>query len=400
MENAQILKEKESASPGLIALIVISQFACTSLWFAGNAVVLELQSFLRLGPEAVGQVTSSVQFGFITGTLVFAMLGIADRYSPSKVFLVSALLGAAANVGVVLLTGGLIPLLTLRFLTGFFLAGIYPVGMKIAADHHKRGLGLALGFLVGALVLGTAFPHFVRGFLQDVPWRNVFYTTTALALGGGLLVGLLVPDGPYRRSVAKPDLTAFFRVFAKKDFRAAAFGYFGHMWELYSYWAFVPVAAGAYLAAHPEEQWNLPLFTFSVIAIGGVTCALGGVLSSRFGSERVAFVALLLSGLCCLLSPLFYLLPPVLFGSLFIFWGMTISPDSPQFSTLVATTAPEASKGTALTIVNSVGFAITIPSILLLGEAFTWLTPQYAFLILVPGPVFGLLGMSRLLRKR
>ncbi|MGB3180522.1 MAG: MFS transporter [Cyclobacteriaceae bacterium] len=392
--------ERESASPLLVALIVTAQFACTSLWFAGNAVVPELQAYLKLGPEAVSQVTSSVQFGFISGTLVFAMLGIADRFSPSRVFLVSAILGAAANVGVVFLSGGLIPLLTLRFLTGFFLAGIYPVGMKIASDHHRRGLGLALGFLVGALVLGTAFPHFVRGFLQDVPWRNVFYTTTALALAGGLIVGLLVPDGPFRKPVAKPDFSAFFRVFGKADFRAAAFGYFGHMWELYSFWAFIPLALGAYMASHPELMWNVPLFTFSIIAIGGVTCALGGVLSSRFGSEKVAFVALSLSGLCCLLSPLFYSLPPLLFGSLFVLWGMSVSPDSPQFSTLVATTAPEASKGTALTIVNSVGFAITIPSILLLGETFKALPTEYAFLVLVPGPVFGLIGMSRLLKKR
>ncbi|MFA0962748.1 nitrate/nitrite transporter [Roseivirga sp. BDSF3-8] len=393
------MKERESASPLLVALIVLAQFACTSLWFAGNAVVPELQAYLKLGPEAVGQVTSSVQFGFITGTLVFAMLGIADRFSPSRVFLISAILGAAANLGVVFLSGGLIPLLLLRFLTGFFLAGIYPVGMKIASDHHKRGLGLALGFLVGALVMGTAFPHFVRGFLQDVPWRTVFYTTTAMALAGGLVVGLLVPDGPFRKPVARPDFTAFFRVFAKKDFRAAAFGYFGHMWELYAFWAFVPVAVAAYEAMHPGQEWNIPLFTFAVIAIGGVTCALGGILSSRFGSGRVAFMALSLSGLCCLLSPLFYLLPPPFFGSLLIIWGMTVSPDSPQFSTLVATTAPEASKGTALTIVNSIGFAITIPSILLLGKAFKVLPVEYAFLVLVPGPLFGLIGTARLLKK-
>ncbi|WP_415223600.1 MFS transporter, partial [Psychroserpens sp.] len=187
-----------SSKKGILLIIVISQFCCTSLWFASNAVMSNLVKVFDLNNEAIGYLTSSVQFGFIVGTLIFAILTIADRFSPSKVFFISAVLGALSNSAIIWDENTLTSLLVFRFLTGFFLAGIYPVGMKIASDYYKKGLGKSLSFLVGALVLGTAFPHILKCFIDVSFWKPIIITTSTTALLGGFLILLLVPDGPNR----------------------------------------------------------------------------------------------------------------------------------------------------------------------------------------------------------
>ncbi len=380
---------------GILTIIVLAQFCCTSLWFAGNAVMTDLLQHYGLPNNSVGYLTSAVQFGFICGTLVFALLTIADRYAPSKVFFGSALLGALFNLGVIADGHELSSLLLLRFATGFFLAGIYPVGMKIAADYFQKGLGKSLGFLVGALVLGTAFPHLLRGLLADLPWRAVLIGTTSLAVIGGLLMYWLVPDGPYRRAGQGLDLSAVWRVFQNRRFRAAAFGYFGHMWELYAFWAFVPVILAAYLGEH-SGNYDISIWSFAIIGIGGLACVLGGYLSQSWGTRQTAFLALSLSGLCCLLSPWVYLYTsPILFLGFYLFWGMVVIADSPLFSTLVAQNAVPEIKGTALTIVNCIGFAITIFSIQLLDYCRLLLPMPYLYLGLVIGPALGLWALSR-----
>jgi len=383
-------------SSRILSAIVFAQFCCTSLWFAGNAVLADLVANFGLPVTSLEHLTSAVQFGFITGTLTFAIFTITDRFSPSRVFLVCALLGALANGLVVWPGNTLASLLFLRFLTGFFLAGIYPVGMKIAADYFDKGLGKSLGYLVGALVLGTAFPHLLKGLGEQLPWRNVLLVTSGLAVFGGLLIGLSVPDGPHRRAGQGVRAGAFLTVFRKARFRAAAFGYFGHMWELYAFWAFVPVMLLAYGASHPEVALNVPLLSFAIIGVGGVACVIGGYLSQRYGPRRVAFTALSLSGACCLLVPLVLLYAPVgLLLVFLLFWGMVVVMDSPLFSTLVAQNALAEVKGTALTIVNCIGFAITIVSIQLLGGLQQGGAGTWMYLLLGIGPCLGLIALGR-----
>lgn len=370
------------------------------MWFASNAVIAEIALNFGLGEGALGHLTSAVQFGFISGTLVFAVLSIADRFSPSKVFLASALLGAAMNLGTVLDTNTFSSLLAFRFGTGFFLAGIYPVGMKIAADYFQKGLGKSLGYLVGALVLGTAFPHLLKGFEFHLPWKAVLLVTSGLASLGGLLVLFLVPDGPYRSTGSKLAPSTFFKVFKVPAFRAAAFGYFGHMWELYAFWAFVPIMLDSYATLHTNVVFNTSLLAFFVIAIGSIACVLGGYLSLRKGTKKVATSALLISGLCCLVSPLFISLGITWLFILFLLvWAMTVIADSPLFSTLVAQHALPEVKGTALTIVNCIGFAITIVSIQLLNGLQAHLAPQLLYLPLAIGPAIGLLVLFNKSRK-
>jgi len=380
----------------VLPLIVFAQFAGTSLWFAGNAVLPELQQALHLGERAVGHITSAVQLGFIAGTLVFAVLSIADRFSPSKVFLWCALLGAFFNLSGWLMGAGFGGWLAGRFLTGFFLAGVYPVGMKISADWYDRGLGKALGWLVGALVLGTAFPHLLRGWSATWPWTSILLGTSTLAATGGVLLYLFVGDGPHRRPSPPFRWDAVGRVFRYPEFRAAAFGYFGHMWELYAFWAFVPVALSAYDAL-PGSQMGAGLWSFAVIGAGSLGCIFGGYGALRFGSGRVAFGMLACSGLCCLLAPLLFQLPEAAFLGGMLLWGFAVVGDSPQFSTIVAKTAPPDLVGTALTIVNCIGFALTILSIQLLNA----LSPLFPLETLLPllalGPALGLAALRRVL---
>jgi len=313
----------------ILPIIVFAQFAGTSLWFAGNAIVGDLQTALQLEAGVTGDITAAVQFGFIIGTLIFAFLSIADRFSPSKVFLISAILGAIFNLSVYLFARDLTSLLLLRFATGFFLAGIYPVGMKIASDWYAKGLGKALGYLVGALVLGTAFPHLLKVLGQSLPWKMILWTTSGLAVLGGILLYALVPDGPNRKAGAKFEWNAIPKIFGFKEFRAAAFGYFGHMWELYTFWAFTPLIISTYNELN-QISLDVSLWSFLIIAIGTLGCIIGGYISLKKGSAKVAFGMLLVSGLCCLLSPLFFQVSPLLFLVGMLVWGVTVVGDSPQ----------------------------------------------------------------------
>jgi predicted MFS family arabinose efflux permease len=379
----------------ILPLIVFSQFACTSLWFAGNAVIGDVIKQFGLQPTALAHITSSVQFGFITGTLIFAILQISDRVSPSKVFFTCAILGAIANLSMFAATGFVILILS-RFMTGFFLAGIYPVGMKIASDYHNRGLGKALGFLVGALVLGTASPHLLKSVTATFSWKYVIAITSVLAIIGGLIMRLFVPDGPYRTAGSTFKSNAFINLFKNDKFRSAAFGYFGHMWELYTFWAFVPVLLIQYFKADTDVHYSIPLLAFIIIAIGCLGCIAGGYISQNIGSARTAFTALTISGLCCLLSPLLFQLPMLIMLVILLIWSTAVVTDSPQFSTLVALYAPANVKGTALTLVNSIGFFITIVSIQFLTYVNTIINQKYIYLFLAAGPALGLLAMRPL----
>jgi len=287
----------------------------------------------------------------------------------------------------------------LRFATGFFLAGIYPVGMKIAAGWYAEGLGRALGYLVGALILGTAFPHLLRASGSEFPWQQVVGWVSVLAAGGGLAMLLLVPDGPHLPHGTRFDPRALVVVFRSAKFRASAFGYFGHMWELYTLWAFIPALLIAYAATH-DIDLNVSLWSFAAIASGALACAGGGILSTRIGSAPVAATLLAISGICCLLSPFFFDASLPLFLAFLLLWGFSVSSDSPQFSALNAANAPREFVGSALTIVNSIGFLITVVSIQLADALLAVIETRYLFWLLVPGPVLGLLAFRPLLPRR
>ncbi|WP_111670061.1 MFS transporter [Algoriphagus litoralis] len=383
------MPQKLSSRSALI-LIVIAQFLGTSLWFAGNVAAPELE--LALGSTGLTSwITSVVQLGFIIGTFTYALGSFADRFSPSRVFLLSALFAAIFNLLIPLTPLSLVSVLGLRFLVGFFLAGIYPVGMKIAADYFEKGLGSALGFLVGALVMGTAFPYLLKAIGAEISWESILWITSGLSILGGVMVGLFVPDGPFRKPNPVFDRNLIPSLVKIKALRSAAAGYFGHMWELYTFWAFLPLLL-LDLRGETEITSDTSLMTFGIIAIGALSCVMGGLISGKLGSEKVALFSLAGSGICGLILILFPTFPKELILPFLLLWGILVIADSPQFSTLVAQSVPAAYRGTALTLVNSIGFGLTILSIQFSQFLSNLFSPREFLGWLLIGPVLGILG--------
>lgn len=381
-------------------LIVFAQFCSTSVWFAGNAVLPQLQAQHQWPSTSLGFLTSATQLGFIFGTLFFALFGISDKNSPSKVFFVSGIFAALLNAAMLLDTSSFELILATRFLVGISLAGIYPVGMKIAADWNQHGLGHWLGALVGALVLGTAFPHGLNLVPQLPDAANILIAVSILCFLGGLVIFAFVPDGPYRKPASATfAFSGITKAFSSADFRLPSFGYFGHMWELYAMWAFMP-AVFLHYAEVNDISLNPSTWAFIAIGVGSIGCYVGGILSMRIGSANLATLALMGSGICCVLSPFIWALPFTLFTAFMIFWGMTMAGDSPQFSALVAKTAPADVRGSAITMIVCIGFAITIVSIQLLSFLKTIIPFEYLFLVLLPGPLLGCLAMRKTLSRQ
>ena len=385
-----------TAPKRILPTLVLAQFAGTSLWFAVNAVMPDLQQQMGWPASAVGRLTSALQLGFIVGTLVFALLAIADRFSARRVFLFCALAGALCTLGAMMRIASFTELLLWRAATGFFLAGIYPVGMKIASQWFPEGLGVALGWLVGALVLGSASAHGIRALSVELPWSTVMISVALLAAAGGLLLFVAVPEPPNNTANTKKlEMQALATIWTDWRVRASVLGYFGHMWELYTFWVLVPLILTTQLNGQA-----LSFAAFGVLGIGALGCIGGGWLAKRWGSARVATIQLGLSGICCLLAPWLMSAPLIWFLLWLAFWGMTAAGDSPQFSTLTASNAPKQAVGSVLTLTNCMGFALSIVSI----ELFTSLAQEHQLASLLPwlgiGPLLGIVAMRPLLSKR
>ena len=389
-----------------LALVVVAQWLGTSLWFSPAGAADGLMARLAIGTAAFGWLIAATQLGFIVGTIGFAATGAADRFAASRIFTLSCIVGATANAALVVPGVDFASAWAIRFVVGLSLAGIYPLGMKMIVQWVGARPAAALGWLVGMLTLGTAMPHGVRASDAAWPWQAVVLASSAFAIVGAAVVHAL-GDGPHGAPPrARTDLAAGIHgvraAFAVPAFRASAFGYFGHMWELYAFWSVVPWLAAPVvqeLARNHGAAPTVALVSFVVIAAGAFGCIAGGQWSRRIGSARVAALALAGSGAMCIVYPfLADAAPAVRIGAL-VFWGVCVVADSPQFSAMSAENSPPEWLGSALVAQNGIGFAITVVSIVVLAHALVaW--GVAAVWLLAPGPVLGLLALRPLLVRR
>ena len=373
-------------------LIVAAELLGTSLWFSGNHAIGELAREWDLQGAEKGWLLLATQLGFIVGTLGVSLSGLADAFPSNRIFAVCALVGAAANAGFGLLADDLETALTFRFVTGLALAGVYPLGMKLVVTWAPGQGGAALGWLVGALAMGAGVPFLATALAVSGDWEVPVLVSSALATLSAVMIWGL-GEGPARKPTVPMSWSRVWAAFRVPNFRASAFGYFGHMWELYAFWALVPL-----LVALVGDDFSVAWGSFGVIAAGACGCVIGGKLSGRVGSAAVAGSALAVSALMCALSPALGLMPGWLALLALGVWGFAVVADSPQFSAMSAKYCPPESVGSALAVQNAVGFSITLASIPLtqaLWEEWGAYTPW----VLFPGPVLGRLAMRRLFRR-
>jgi MFS family permease len=382
-----------------IAIIVVAQLLGTSLWFSTNSAADDLTRAWGVGPSGIGWLTNAVQLGFIVGTLSIAFTGLADRYRASRIFALSAVLGACANAGFALWANGLADGMVWRFVVGLCLAGVYPLGMKLVVSWAPQQAGAALAWLVGMLTLGTALPQGVRVLGAHLPWQMVLLVSSLLALMAAAMV-MWLGDGPHLklRDPSSPAARAnVLRAFKAPALRASAFAYFGHMWELYAFWTLVPMLIRITDLPGRLGVGSVAGLSFAVIGVGALGCVLGGWMSVRIGSARVAAVALGLSACCCLVFPWVSEAPAWLLLGTLLIWGMSAVADSPQFSALSSQACPPDAVGSTLAVQNGIGFAITLVAIAMTTRVVDHVGVEVAWWLL-PGPLLGLIALRPLWR--
>jgi len=366
-----------------------------SPWFSASAVVPAIKAEWGLTEAAAAGLTLAVQLGFVAGTLVSALGNLPDIFRTRRLFGLCAFLAAVSNAAFGLFAHSSKLGIPLRFATGFFLAGVYPPGMKIMATWFRRGRGMALGVLVGALTLGKASPYLVNAFGSS-NWRENVGVASIIAAFGALIVALFVREGPYALPNQPFDFSQVTQVVRNRGVRLANFGYFGHMWELYAMWTWIPAMMRASIAKSGDKPVLAEIASFLVIGSGAVGCVAAGRLADRIGRTVVASTAMAISGTCCIVIGALFGGSPVVLLIVAAIWGATVVADSAQFSACVTELGDPRYIGTALTMQTCIGFLITTVSIRMMPSLVERVGWQYAFAALAIGPLLGIVAMMRL----
>ncbi|WP_012071838.1 MFS transporter [Marinomonas sp.] len=382
-----------------LMVICLGVVGVLATWFSATAIVPELIKVWHLSNNAASWLTNAVQLGFVVGALSASLVNLPDIIRLNRLMALSALLAAISN-SLLLLNPSVEVAILLRFLTGICLAGVYPAALKLMATWFIKGRGLALGFLIGALTIGSSAPHLFRAITDNIQWQWVVLVSSSTSLLAAVLFLWKVKEGPYAFGKALFDPKQCLKVFTSKPLFLVNMGYFGHMWELYAMWGWLLAyanAASQHLVSFPFGSPSM--FCFIVVASGSVGCILGGLLSDRFGRCYTTIGMMLVSGCCALLMGFVFDGPGWLLASVAVIWGMSIIGDSAQFSAAVTELADKDFVGTALALQLGIGFALTVIAIsilpLLANVLDGW---QWVFLILVPGPVIGSVAMALLRR--
>lgn len=372
-----------------VSLLLVAQVLVLSLWFSASAVIPSLAADHGLLASQLAGLASATQIGFVLGALVFAITGLPDRMAPQTLFALAAVMAALFNLVLLLVPPTGLTAQASRMLVGLCLAGVYPVGLKIAVGWSERRRGLITSLLVGALALGSALPHAVA-LLGGVDWRSTLWTTSLLA-GFGAVAVWFTKVGPFHRQASQFNARSIMTVWNNRKIRAAFFGYFGHMWELYAFWAWVGIAAAAAAmnAGRTDTAAFGSLVAFIAIAAGALACVPAGWLADRFGKVIVARGAMILSAGAGLIAAATFDGNLLVFAAVLVFWGVAIIPDSPQFSALVADHAPSDQVGSLMTLQTAIGFLITWATIQIVPEIVTGFGWPAAFGFLALGPIMG-----------
>jgi MFS family permease len=400
MTASQEVLDLPVAAPGrwrALALLSLAELLGMSLWFSASAVVPALRVEWQLSDSEASWLTIAVQLGFVFGTLLSALLNLSDIFRARHLFAFSALAGALTNAFFAFSAHGAATGSILRFLTGMFLAGVYPPGMKVMATWFRQSRGLALGVLVGALTLGKASPYLINA-VGSANWRNNILAVSILGVLGGTIVLLFVTDGPFALPRARFDWQQILKVFSNRGVRLANFGYFGHMWELYAMWTWTPLMLRASFARQGASPTLAEVGSFIVIGAGAVGCAVAGLIADRVGRTVVTSWAMGISGTCCLVVGFLFGAQPWVLLFVAAIWGATVVADSAQFSSCVTELGDPQYIGTALTLQMCIGFLLTTVSIQLIPRMVDLVTWRYAFMILAPGPLLGVVAMLTLRR--
>ena len=383
----------------VLAVLAVAELLGMSLWFGASAVASDLGARWSLDTSQIGWLTSVVQLGFVVGTALAAVLNIADIVPARRYFAAAATAGGLANLGLVAVDsyGGA---LMLRFATGLFLAGVYPPAMKMASTWFRAQRGLAIGTVVGALVIGKSTPYLIHAF-PDTSSAVVVIVASVGAFLSGALIMAAYHDGPYAFPARPFSFGLVGSVWSSKEWRLATGGYLGHMFELYSFWTWIAAfSAASLLASNTQHVALVSLIAFLAIAAGGVGSIWGGLAADRRGREWLVTVSMIASGTCALVSPLVFTQGRVLLVVLAVVWGFFVVADSAQFSALVTESVPSHAVGTALTLQTSTGFLLTMISIQLVPPLVAATSWQWAFPLLALGPVAGVASIRALVRLR
>jgi MFS family permease len=388
---------ERSATTRALILVALAELLAMGLWFGVSAVAPQIASEWHLTAATTAWLTLAVQLGFVAGTLISATLNLPDTIGSRHLFAISAVAGAAVNAGLALFVHTVPAAIVLRFMTGACLAGVYPPGMKLIATWYDKGRGFALGVLVGALTIGKASPYLLN-VIGSPNWRVNVAIASVVALGGASIVAFLVREGPFAKPNQPFDFGQVAQVFRNRGMRLANFGYFGHMWELYAMWTWVPVMMRASVALSGDSPRLAEAGSFLVIGSGAVGCVAAGRLADRLGRTVVASAAMAFSATCCVLIGFAFGGSPVVLLALAAVWGATVVADSAQFSACVTELGDARYMGTALTMQTCIGFLITTASIRMVPSMVARVGWRHAFAFLAIGPILGIVAMMRLRR--